>query len=201
MKKLFANDTGKGRVSSNNIIEILSKTSIPLTIITYSCIWGALMALNYFKTATSLLNSIIVYSLAIFAWTLFEYLMHRYVFHFINESSWSQRFHYAIHGVHHDYPRDEERLFMPPIPGLILIIILAGFFSFMGSLTFIWMAGFLNGWAIYVSLHYLVHAYPPQKPLKFLWRHHAKHHYKNGNKAFGVSSPFWDMVFGTMPEK
>jgi len=28
---------------------------------------------------------------------------------------------------------------------------------------------------------------------------HAIHHYKYPEKAFGVSSPLWDFVFGTLP--
>jgi sterol desaturase/sphingolipid hydroxylase (fatty acid hydroxylase superfamily) len=29
---------------------------------------------------------------------------------------------------------------------------------------------------------------------------HMHHHFKTPNKRFGVSSPLWDYVFGTMPD-
>ncbi len=200
MKKLQANHTGKGQLFNAGWLEVLTRTSVPLTIVFYGAIWLAFLSLNYFNTNLSFFDSAIFYILALFGWTLFEYLMHRYVFHFINERPWTHRFHYLIHGVHHEYPRDEERLFMPPLPGLLIICVLTGLFSFMGNHTWIWMAGFLNGWAIYVGIHYIVHTYQPRRPFKILWTHHAKHHYKQGNKAFGVSTPFWDLVFGTMPD-
>ena len=201
MKRLFANDTGKGQVFSNSKLDILTKTSIPITILFYGSIWTAFLVLNYFYSQKSFVNAVIVYISALFFWTLFEYLMHRYVFHFINEKIWSKKFHYAVHGIHHEYPRDKERLFMPPLPGFALIFLLTGFFYlFFSNSVFIFMAGFLNGWALYVSIHYIIHVYQPVKPVKILWTHHAKHHYKDGNKAFGVSSPLWDYVFGTMPK-
>jgi sterol desaturase/sphingolipid hydroxylase (fatty acid hydroxylase superfamily) len=57
------------------------------------------------------------------------------------------------------------------------------------------------GYAGYLFVHYIVHAYPPPKNrLKQLWINHSVHHYKDGKKAFGVSPPLWDYVFGTMPE-
>ena len=34
--------------------------------------------------------------------------------------------------------------------------------------------------------------------MKQLWINHAVHHYKDGNAVFGVSSPLWDYIFGTM---
>jgi sterol desaturase/sphingolipid hydroxylase (fatty acid hydroxylase superfamily) len=31
-----------------------------------------------------------------------------------------------------------------------------------------------------------------------LWINHGTHHYKNGEMVFGVSSPLWDYLYGTM---
>ena len=47
-------------------------------------------------------------------WTLFEYWLHRIVFHFEPEEGLGARFHWIIHGVHHDHPNDPMRLVMPP---------------------------------------------------------------------------------------
>ena len=63
-------------------------------------------------------------------------------------------------------------------------------------------AGFLFGYAAYLFVHYLVHALqPPQNALKVLWVNHAIHHYKNPDVAYGVTTPFWDFVFRTLPKK
>lgn len=53
-----------------------------------------------------------VYDRCIFL-DFFEYLMHRFVFHFLAESERARKFIYVLHGNHHEYPRDKERLFMP----------------------------------------------------------------------------------------
>jgi len=48
----------------------------------------------------------------------------------------------------------------------------------------------------------MVHAYPPPKNIfKMLWINHGIHHYKNGEMIYGVSSPLWDYIYGTMKEK
>src|SRR2546430_16776119 len=47
-------------------------------------------------------------------WTLFEYWLHRLVFHFEPEDGLGARLHWIIHGVHHDHPNDPLRLVMPP---------------------------------------------------------------------------------------
>ena len=62
------------------------------------------------------------------------------------------------------------------------------------------MAGIITGYMVYSSIHYSIHTYKPIKGLKFLWAHHLKHHNpKYEDRAFGVTSPFWDWVFRTMP--
>ena len=55
---------------------------------------------------------------------------------------------------------------------------------------------------LYLAIHYIVHAYqPPKNVLKALWINHGIHHYKDDEHAYGVSSPLWDILLGTMPTK
>ena len=135
--------------------------------------------------------------------TLIEYLVHRYIYHIKPNGPRTERFSYTAHGVHHDYPKDKSRLAMPPL----LAIVVAGVFFLlyklmMGTYVYGFLAGFLMGYAGYLCVHYSVHAFKvPKNFLKILWHHHAIHHYREPNKAFGVSSPLWDMIFGTMPTK
>ena len=112
---------------------------------------------------------------------------------------------YLIHGNHHEYPRDRERLFMPPVPSLILAssvflltYLVAELFGH-GKYAFAFFPGFVLGYLVYGTMHYAIHAWkPPFKWMKPLWRNHHLHHYKDEDKGFGVSSTFWDHVFGTM---
>jgi sterol desaturase/sphingolipid hydroxylase (fatty acid hydroxylase superfamily) len=89
---------------------------------------------------------------------------------------------------------------MPPIPSLILA---SFFFSLqyliLGKMAFMFFPGFILGYLIYGSMHYAIHAWnPPFQFMKPLWRNHHLHHYKDEHRGFGVSTTFWDRLFGTM---
>ncbi len=151
----------------------------------------------------TLLTIVGLFTIGYFTWTLAEYLMHKYFFHFVNETPWVQRMHFLVHGYHHEYPRDKEHLFMPPIPSLILASTFFGFFwLLLRSYSISFFPGFVAGYLTYSLVHYSMHMVPnPPKFLRPLWRHHQLHHHKDGDSAFGVSTPLWDWVFGTLPSK
>ncbi|MBD3628507.1 sterol desaturase family protein [Cyclobacterium sp.] len=135
--------------------------------------------------------------------TLMEYLMHRYFYHMNPNNTWKGRIQYSVHGIHHDYPKDKKRLAMPPILSAGYAILLYYLFYFLiADYVYYFLPGFLLGYAAYLSIHYIIHAFqPPKGPMKVLWINHAIHHYKDPDVAFGVSTPFWDYVFGTSPKK
>src|SRR5919112_732332 len=51
--------------------------------------------------------------LGLFLWTFAEYVLHRYVFHYVGPRLWQRRMHFVLHGVHHDFAQDADRLVMP----------------------------------------------------------------------------------------
>ncbi|MEJ7912968.1 MAG: sterol desaturase family protein [Chitinophagaceae bacterium] len=142
----------------------------------------------------------LLFTLGALSWTLFEYIMHRWVFHMVGDSPRATKIIYIMHGNHHHYPRDRERLFMPPVPSLILAsFIFGGLYLAMGTNVFVFFPGFMLGYLMYGSMHYAIHAWnPPVKWMKPLWRNHHLHHYKDEAKGFGVSTTIWDHAFGTM---
>jgi dihydroceramide fatty acyl 2-hydroxylase len=126
--------------------------------------------------------------IGLFLWTLSEYLLHRFVFHFPPKTPRMERITFLFHGVHHAQPQCKTRLVMPPV--------IFGLPQWVGP-TF---AGFLVGYLIYDLMHYATHHFPMRSGyLKYIKRYHMQHHYKTPNARFGVSSPLWDMVFKTMP--
>jgi sterol desaturase/sphingolipid hydroxylase (fatty acid hydroxylase superfamily) len=137
------------------------------------------------------------------SWTLFEYFMHRFAFHYEPTTALGQRLLYMFHGIHHHYPHDDERLVMPPITSVLLAVPVFGLFYLLwGQLVFGFFAGFLVGYMTYDVMHYAIHAIKqPPKLLRPIWRHHLQHHYKNPDLAYGVSNRFWDRVFGTLPKE
>jgi sterol desaturase/sphingolipid hydroxylase (fatty acid hydroxylase superfamily) len=191
---------GQARLFQNPALETLTKTH-PLVI------WGmylpVVVGLPVYASLNFEFNSTriaVLFFLGIMFWTLFEYIMHRWVFHFISESERAQKIIYVLHGNHHHYPRDKERLFMPPIPSLILaVIVFSIMYLFMRENAYVFFPGFVFGYLLYGSMHYAIHAWnPPFKWMKPLWRNHHLHHYKDEGRGFGVSTTIWDRLFGTM---
>ena len=188
---------------NNSILKKLSHThiAVPLTIF-YS---SSVFFLCYGIAATSLeatkLLSLFFASLLFF--TFIEYWVHRTFFHMLPTSKMKEKLQYAFHGIHHDNPKDKTRLAMPPVMSVTLMFIIFGVsYLLIGDYAFGFVAGFLTGYASYLAVHYIVHAYrPPNNLFRMLWIHHAIHHYKDHTVAFGVSSPLWDWVFRTMPKK
>jgi dihydroceramide fatty acyl 2-hydroxylase len=134
-------------------------------------------------------------------WTLFEYWLHRVVFHFEPYNSpLGMRLHWMIHGVHHDHPNDPLRLVMPPSVSLPLgAAVLAGFWLILGyDAALVFGGGFLAGYLAYDMLHYHVHHHKPRTPLgRKLRELHMRHHFQDDERGFGISAPYWDNVFGT----
>jgi dihydroceramide fatty acyl 2-hydroxylase len=133
-------------------------------------------------------------------WTLFEYWLHRLVFHFEPEDGVGARLHWIIHGVHHDHPNDPMRLVMPPavsVPlgagvfGLLYLIFGARYAPGLG-------AGFFLGYLVYDMMHYYLHHFRPHGRIgRMLRERHMRHHFQDDTRGFGISAPYWDEVFKT----
>lgn len=190
-----------GFLFKNPIVESLTKSSPAISFSFYFLVLVAFIVLNFLFGLRSPFWSLVLYFSGIIFWTLFEYLMHRYFFHLESKYSILNKLVYMLHGIHHKFPRDRERMIMPPFPGLLIMGILFLIFNLiMGNLNFIFLAGIITGYLVYSFIHFSIHSFkPPFKIFRKLWMHHIDHHYKNGEKGFGVSSPLWDIIFGTMP--
>lgn len=200
MKFEKIHNKGRAQLFQNKYLELLSR-SHPLLI------WGIyfpiIVVLLYYGMTSfeySAFTIVAIFFAGMFFWTFFEYIMHRFLFHMIAESPRAQKFIYIMHGNHHHFPRDRERLFMPPVPSLLIATVLFFLFKFiMGNYVFTFLPGFILGYLLYGSMHYAIHAFnPPFKWMKPLWRNHHLHHYKDEQKGYGVSTTIWDRVFGTM---
>jgi sterol desaturase/sphingolipid hydroxylase (fatty acid hydroxylase superfamily) len=134
-------------------------------------------------------------------WTLMEYVIHRVVFHHEFTSEFGKRFHYIAHGIHHDFPNDSLRLVMPPAINLTLAFLFYWLFFAVfreEGLTAGFFSGFTFGYMVYDLMHYASHFYN----FKWKWfqrvkRSHLLHHYREPNSGYGLSTVFWDRVFGT----
>jgi dihydroceramide fatty acyl 2-hydroxylase len=133
-------------------------------------------------------------------WTLSEYWTHRIVFHFEPEHGWGERLHWMIHGVHHDHPNDPRRLVLPPVISLPFgVAFLALFFLALGRADGCAVcAGFYSGYLVYDMLHFALHHRRPRSRVgRLLHQLHMRHHFEDEHRGYGVSAPWWDVVFGT----
>jgi sterol desaturase/sphingolipid hydroxylase (fatty acid hydroxylase superfamily) len=140
-------------------------------------------------------------------WTLSEYLLHRFVFHFKPRAPWQERIVFLFHGIHHYQPNCKTRLVMPPVVSIPLSFVFYGAVYLVAGVAlgaYTWVApifsGLIFGYLAYDLTHYATHHLPLKgRYLKYLKKHHMLHHFKTPDARYGVSSPIWDFVFGTNP--
>jgi dihydroceramide fatty acyl 2-hydroxylase len=133
-------------------------------------------------------------------WTLFEYWLHRLVFHFEPDQGIGARLHWIIHGVHHDHPNDPLRLVMPPSVSVpVGAAVFALLYVMLGSHDAPAVgAGFFIGYLAYDMTHYYLHHFRPRGPIsRMLRERHMRHHFQDDTRGFGISAPYWDEVFRT----
>jgi sterol desaturase/sphingolipid hydroxylase (fatty acid hydroxylase superfamily) len=137
-------------------------------------------------------------------WTLIEYLLHRFVFHFTPHGKMQEDLSFLIHGIHHDYPWDADRLVMPPAVSLSVGALLYLPIMFVAGPVYfgVAFAGTALGYVWYDLAHYAFHHIKPRTALgRYLRSYHLIHHFKTHTRRYGVSTPLWDYVFGTAPER
>jgi dihydroceramide fatty acyl 2-hydroxylase len=182
----------------SRVLDALSRVhpSVPVLIFV-----PVIMLLGAWELSTRSVLSLFGLILAGYAlWTLFEYWLHRVVFHFEPEDGLGARMHWIIHGVHHDHPNDPMRLVMPPavsmplgaaVFGALYLVFGRDYAPGLGS-------GFFLGYLAYDMIHYYVHHFRPQGRLgRVLRERHMRHHFQDDTRGFGISAPYWDDVFHT----
>lgn len=160
----------------------------------YGLAWGVLATTLVWRTPAA--DAWWVASLALSglaAWTLVEYLLHRFVLHGLRPfSTW--------HAEHHRRPT--ALIQSPTVLSATLLLTLVflpawllGGTAVAGGIGF----GMLTGYAGYGLAHHAnhhVHARGALLRKRQQW--HALHHSAAGlNRHYGVTSGLWDRVFGT----
>ncbi len=203
MSKYSVKNKGTKQLFKNPILEKLTRTHIAVPITLFFLYSAGLLYWSITNTSLSTGVTILLFVAGWLVFTWVEYNVHRYLFHMKPFTQLRDKIQYTLHGVHHEFPRDTDRLAMPPLLSITISTILLLLLRLvMGDFAFAFLPGFLVGYASYLSVHYMVHVYqPPKNFLKALWINHGIHHYKNQDIIFGVSSPLWDYIYGTVKEK
>jgi len=138
----------------------------------------------------------LIFTAGIMTWTLFEYVIHRFVFH----NSWCNthfpEFTFLLHYNHHKSPNDFSRLLTPyslfaPFSVIIYCICTRVIFPNDWNLATSFLLGVVMGFMIYDVIHYMSHY---SKPYLRIQQHHLGHHFLC-EKKFGFSIATWDKIF------
>jgi sterol desaturase/sphingolipid hydroxylase (fatty acid hydroxylase superfamily) len=126
-------------------------------------------------------------------WTLVEYILHRFVLHHVPYVK-------EMHDAHH---HDQAALIGTPV-WLSLVIFVVFVFAPLWFLTDPVItaglsAGMVIGYFLYGAAHHIIHHWDIKpRGLGYRLKHrHSLHHHFSETGNFGVTTGFWDIVFGT----
>jgi sterol desaturase/sphingolipid hydroxylase (fatty acid hydroxylase superfamily) len=223
MAKLYVSNKDESvRMFRSSLLEPFTHVhhTVPLFLYIPVVAW---MLIRTYREGMDIGRAVLLFAAGMIIWSIAEYVVHRFGFHVSREAeervqdtiddlaadqsalaaigSFEQLRYFLAHGVHHTHPNDSKRLVMPPVVSIPLAILFYWLFrlTFGPVDTLPAFAGLVTGYLFYDMTHYAVHHVRPRTRIgRYLKKHHFRHHYMDPRKNFGVSSPLWDVVWGTM---
>jgi Fatty acid hydroxylase superfamily len=150
------------------------------------------------------------FSGGIAAWTMLEYVVHRYVLHGRFPEGrgpvrwFTHKYFDPLHWEHHARPWDGEHIngrIRDTLPFAALFAAVASLAPLETAPMFV--AGLLQAYVIEEWVHHSVHFYHfRNRYFRYIRRHHLYHHSPKGSEVgYGLTSAFWDVIWGTrIPE-
>ena len=131
------------------------------------------------------------------SWTLVEYLLHRFCGH--DRRTWPNAFA-TEHTRHHS----EGDYFAPTLKKAMVAVVGVPTVTGIAALALglrlgaIYGLAFMGMYVLYEVVHRRAHTHRGFGAYgRYLRRHHFYHHFNNPRANHGVTSPIWDIVFGT----
>ncbi|KAL4423877.1 hypothetical protein ABPG75_001178 [Micractinium tetrahymenae] len=195
---LLRTSRGKARFFESDVLEAVTAVKwwvVPL-------LWLPVAALLAARASATLpLQSLAALAAAgVLLWQLIEYSLHRWLFHAVPSSPQLIVAHFLMHGNHHKYPSDIDRLVFPPLPACLPASIIYGALRacLPQAPAAAIFSGVLVGYVAYDCMHYLMHSGHLRGRLR---TRHMHHHYADDTVAYGISSPLFDILLGTQQRK
>jgi len=175
--------------------------SINLGIVAGTCAW----ATSRPGSGWSALSVGVLFGVLV--WTLFEYVLHRWLLHHTRHPLLRKIFWNGFHREHHMYlqmkdPGHHGVHIAITFPIILLLLGAVGFATESGWGLAI-LAGYLLGYCAYEALHWLFHSGDLHRglgkfpPLHRLCAAHTVHHLHRADTNYGFITLFWDKRFHT----
>jgi hypothetical protein len=146
-------------------------------------------------------NILLLLVCGVLSWGLIEYGLHRFVFHYHARSRVGHKILYQVHLSHHENPESISKLFASlylSTPIATAYWLVAWFVTGSWAAASYLFIGMASGYFYYEWLHFQCHHRKSRlRVLRFLRKYHLQHHHKTPDLRFGVTSPLFDLVFGT----
>lgn len=139
---------------------------------------------------------ICAFLLGAIGWTLLEYVLHRFVFHASSTRGPGAK----EHRRHHAQVDYFAPLWQKALAGLAAIAIMLPFLSLLLGLApgAAGTLGFVLMYVLYEVLHRRAHTHAPRGRYgRWRRKNHFAHHFSDPRLAQGVTTPIWDIIFGT----
>jgi sterol desaturase/sphingolipid hydroxylase (fatty acid hydroxylase superfamily) len=202
MKEYVRN--AKGRMFESDFFELFSKVPPSAPFVFWIPIGIGISAFALATGVTTVREGAPMLPLGFFGWQVTEYFVHKHLFHWLGIGPISRRFHDIVHGFHHKYPDDGDRLVMPLAVSIGIASILGGalYFAHAPAKTVPLWVGVLAGYLFYDFMHWSTHFRKPRtKWGRKMRAHHMSHHFADIDTNFGISNRFMDVLLGTLKKR
>ena len=156
-----------------------------------------LLTIPFVKTYSVALHFALWLLAGWFTWTFVEYILHRFYMHRKGAGVTHKLAH--AHHHHHTHPTEIKVTPVQRLQMAFILIVFTGI-SFYGPAFFIFFTGLCYGIVGYFTMHKVLHQRWAAKVFRRLFRYHIYHHCKYPNSCYGISVPWWDDVFQTVPK-
>jgi len=138
----------------------------------------------------------LIFFLGVISWTLTEYLLHRFLGHVHKGKNFFKAEHLQHHSKANYFAPAYKKAALAVVVSASLVAFISLFTTLLTAVTFV--LGFVSMYTLYEATHARFHRKEPiAKPFIILRKHHFYHHFHNPKMNHGLTTRFWDRVFGT----
>jgi dihydroceramide fatty acyl 2-hydroxylase len=202
MKEYVRNQ--RGRMFESDFLEFFSKVHPAAPFVLWIPVVLGTISYALVTGLTDWRSAAVAVPLGVLSWQWMEYFIHKKLFHWQGIGPISRRFHDIVHGFHHKYPDDSDRLVMPLAVSISLGGLIGAGLTLLHrpDFTIPWWCGLVGGYVFYDFTHWSTHF---RKPLtrwgKKMRAHHMAHHFADIDSNFGISHRYIDGLMGTLRKR